>query len=163
MLHFCIESMEHCRIRLKNRVYEIPQRSRPFFKLSARNTPAVKSPLYGKTLALNHGNKVGMSLFVSMIWFSRVFCCRLCCYGSAQAFSRKGVTLPRAWFAQKATKMTKIAAEFRTLCSSDASCSVPFNLYKTKTCALSKKVSKNRPKILVQMAATWAGILIWMV
>ena len=59
MFNFCTESIGHCRIRLKNRVYEIPQRSRPFFCLSARTASAVKSPLYGKPIELQHDNKVG--------------------------------------------------------------------------------------------------------
>ena len=57
--HVCIESIGHYRILLKNRVYDIPQRSWTFFKPSARTASAVKSPLYGKRLGLVHGNNVG--------------------------------------------------------------------------------------------------------
>ena len=64
------------------------------------------------------------------------------------------MTLPRAWFPQKAKKMDEIAVEFRTLCSSDGFGSGLLTQYKNAACARSKKVSKNRPKRVLQMAGT---------
>ena len=72
--HVCIESIGHYRIRLKNRVYDIPQRSWTFFKPSARTASAVKSPLYGKRLGLVHGkNAKGKMSVADILEFEPTF------------------------------------------------------------------------------------------